>query len=97
MTQPSPPQAGTPPGTSPTASVAAAYYALAQPQVGGLHGLITQIPPSTLQLLPDFDLLGFNYRMTDLQGAVGQVQLRKLDEFIAERQRWAYRIGGAAS
>ena len=32
-----------------TASVAAAYYALAQPQVGGLHGLITQIPPSTLQ------------------------------------------------
>ena len=27
--------------------------------------------------------------MTDLQGAVGQVQLRKLDEFIAERQRWA--------
>lgn len=38
-----------------TASVAAAYYALAQPQVGGLHGLITQIPPSTLQLLPDFN------------------------------------------
>jgi len=29
-------------------------YALKQPQVGGLHGLITQIPPSTLQLLPDF-------------------------------------------
>ena len=40
-------------------------------------------------LLPEFNLLGFNYRMTDLQGAVGQVQLRKLDEFIAERQRWA--------
>lgn len=40
-------------------------------------------------LLPEFNLLGFNYRMTDLQGAVGQVQLRKLDGFIAERQRWA--------
>jgi SSS family solute:Na+ symporter len=37
-----------------TASVAAAYYALNQPQVGGLSGLVAQIPPSTLQLLPDF-------------------------------------------
>lgn len=36
-------------------------------------------------LLPDFDVLGFNYRMTDFQGAVGLVQLGKLDGFIAER------------
>ncbi len=40
-------------------------------------------------LLPEFNLLGFNYRMTDLQGAVGLVQLSKLDRFIVERQRWA--------
>jgi dTDP-4-amino-4,6-dideoxygalactose transaminase len=40
-------------------------------------------------VLPDFNLLGFNYRMTDLQGAVGCVQLAKLDRFIAERQHWA--------
>lgn len=40
-------------------------------------------------LLADFNLLGFNYRMTDLQGAVGQVQLGKLDRFLAERQHWA--------
>jgi len=40
-------------------------------------------------LLPEFNLLGFNYRMTDLQGAVGLVQLSKLDQFIAERQQWA--------
>lgn len=40
-------------------------------------------------ILPEFNLLGFNYRMTDLQGAVGLVQLSKLDEFIAGRQRWA--------
>lgn len=40
-------------------------------------------------LLPDFNVLGFNYRMTDLQGAVGLVQLRKLDSFIEERHRWA--------
>ncbi len=38
-----------------TASVAAAYFALQQPQVGGLSGLMAQIPPSTLQLLPDFN------------------------------------------
>jgi dTDP-4-amino-4,6-dideoxygalactose transaminase len=40
-------------------------------------------------LLPDFKLLGYNYRMTDLQGALGLVQLAKLDEFIAERNTWA--------
>ncbi len=37
------------------ASVSAAYFALQQPQVGGLSGLMAQIPPSTLQLLPDFN------------------------------------------
>jgi dTDP-4-amino-4,6-dideoxygalactose transaminase len=40
-------------------------------------------------LLPEFNLLGFNYRMTDLQGAVGLAQLSKLDQFLSERQRWA--------
>ncbi|MDG2989973.1 DegT/DnrJ/EryC1/StrS family aminotransferase [Candidatus Synechococcus calcipolaris G9] len=40
-------------------------------------------------ILPDFNLLGFNYRMTDLQGAVGLVQLGKLDRLIAEREEWA--------
>lgn len=40
-------------------------------------------------LLPEFNLLGFNYRMTDLQGAVGIVQLGKLDRFVDERDRWA--------
>ncbi|MBF0267961.1 MAG: DegT/DnrJ/EryC1/StrS family aminotransferase [Alphaproteobacteria bacterium] len=40
-------------------------------------------------LLPDFDILGYNYRMTDLQGAIGLVQLGKLDFFIEERSQWA--------
>lgn len=40
-------------------------------------------------LLPEFNLLGYNYRMTDLQGAVGLVQLGKLDRFIEEREQWA--------
>jgi dTDP-4-amino-4,6-dideoxygalactose transaminase len=39
--------------------------------------------------LPAFAALGFNYRMTDLQGAVGLVQLGKLDRYIDERARWA--------
>ena len=40
-------------------------------------------------ILPDFNLLGYNYRMTDLQGAVGVVQIKKLDMFIDERAKWA--------
>ena len=40
-------------------------------------------------ILPDFNVLGYNYRMTDLQGALGCVQLKKLDSFIAERCKWA--------
>lgn len=40
-------------------------------------------------LLPDFDVAGFNYRMTDIQAAIGIVQLGKLDGFVAERERWA--------
>lgn len=40
-------------------------------------------------ILPEFDIMGFNYRMTDLQGAVGTVQLKKLDRFIDEREKWA--------
>lgn len=40
-------------------------------------------------ILPDFNIMGFNYRMTDLQGAVGVVQLKKLDKFISERNKWA--------
>ncbi len=40
-------------------------------------------------ILPEFELMGFNYRMTDLQGAVALVQLGKLEQYIAERNEWA--------
>lgn len=40
-------------------------------------------------LLAAFEELGFNYRMTDLQAAIGLVQLAKLDAFIAERHHWS--------
>jgi dTDP-4-amino-4,6-dideoxygalactose transaminase len=39
--------------------------------------------------LPEFDVLGFNYRMTDLQAAVGLVQLKRLDQMLAEREALA--------
>jgi dTDP-4-amino-4,6-dideoxygalactose transaminase len=38
-------------------------------------------------VMESYDELGFNYRMTDLQAAVGLVQLDKLDVMVAER-RW---------
>jgi perosamine synthetase len=40
-------------------------------------------------LLAAYDIVGYNYRMTDLQGAVGLVQLKKLMGFIEERDTWA--------
>ena len=40
-------------------------------------------------LLPEFNMLGFNYRMTDLQGAVGLEQLSKLEPFIQQRHEYA--------
>jgi len=46
-------------------------------------------------LLPDFDVLGFNYRMTDMQGAVGTVQLNRLGELIDHRRSIAARYDEA--
>ena len=42
-------------------------------------------------LLPAFEEIGFNYRMSDLQAAVGLVQLTKLDAFIDERDGFVSR------
>ena len=41
---------------------------------------------------PDHYFLALNYRMTELQGAVARVQLRKLDGCVARRQRSAARL-----
>ncbi len=40
-------------------------------------------------LLPDFPHLGYNYRMTDIQGALGVAQMKKLDSFLYERRQRA--------
>ncbi len=36
-------------------------------------------------IVEDYPILGFNYRMTDIQAAVGRVQLRRLPEFLGRR------------
>ncbi len=41
-------------GIAMTGSVAAAYYALQRPEVGGLAGLVEKLDPKTLSLVPDF-------------------------------------------
>ena len=41
-------------GIAMTGSFAMAWFALQQPEVGGMEGIMTRIPASTLHLLPDF-------------------------------------------
>jgi solute:Na+ symporter, SSS family len=41
-------------GITMAGTFAIAYFALAQPEVGGLSGLLAQVPPKSLNLLPDF-------------------------------------------
>ncbi|HEX5004085.1 MAG TPA: sodium:solute symporter family protein [Gemmatimonadales bacterium] len=41
-------------GIAMAGSFAAAYFALRQPEVGGLAGLMSRLDPATLNLLPDF-------------------------------------------
>lgn len=39
--------------------------------------------------IPSFDELGFNYRLSDVQAAIMRVQVRRLPELLASRQRAA--------
>ena len=47
------------------------------------------------------DVYGFNYRMTDIQAAIGRVQLTRLETLVAERRalvgRLRERLGGAVA
>lgn len=42
-----------------------------------------------------FATAGFNFRMTDIQGAIGVVQLERLSDIVAERRRLAERYASA--
>jgi dTDP-4-amino-4,6-dideoxygalactose transaminase len=46
-------------------------------------------------LLPAFDVLGYNYRMTDMQAAIGVEQMKKLDWIISQRIQKARRYDKA--
>jgi perosamine synthetase len=47
--------------------------------------------------LPEYEHLGFNYRMTDLQGALGVAQMARAPAILAERARLAARYREALS
>ena len=40
-------------------------------------------------ILPDFPNAGFNYRMTDLQGSLGNSQMKRLKQLLKSREHWA--------
>jgi Na+/proline symporter len=41
-------------GITMTGAFAVTYFALKQPEIGGLHGLLEKVPASSLHMLPDF-------------------------------------------
>ena len=58
------------------------------------HGM--SVPPSARHhsqqvIFESYDELGYNYRMTDIQAAVGRVQLERLPELIQRRRQMAQR------
>lgn len=44
-------------------------------------------------IFESYDVLGYNYRLTDLQAAVGRSQLRRLPDLVDERRRLAAHYG----
>ncbi len=44
-------------------------------------------------IFEDYLIVGFNYRMTDIQAAVGRMQLKRLPELVARRRTVAARYG----
>ncbi|NVM19551.1 MAG: DegT/DnrJ/EryC1/StrS family aminotransferase [Candidatus Lokiarchaeota archaeon] len=44
-----------------------------------------------------YNRLGYNYRMTEIQGAIGRVQLKKIDDFIKTRNENAEYLSKATS
>jgi perosamine synthetase len=44
-------------------------------------------------VLESYPEIGYNYKMTDIQGAIGIVQMGRLEEIITERRRLASRYG----
>jgi len=56
------------------------------------HGIVRDPDPNTW--LYNAETLGYNYRMTDIQAALGLSQLHRLDSFISQRNEIAGRYRG---
>jgi len=56
---------------------------------GASSGTKENSPTNPSLHMPEFDMLGYNYRMTDIQAAIGRVQLSKLESFIEDRRLFA--------
>lgn len=59
------------------------------------HGAVRPSGPSSPFLLPDFPMAGFNYRLTDIQGALGCSQMAKAMTLLEGRRRVAARYDAA--
>ena len=80
------------------------FYATKMITSGGQGGAVISRDKALIDKLRDFRefdcrddaLLRFNFQMTDLQAAVGRVQLSRLPSFIDQRERWfaLYRHAG---
>jgi perosamine synthetase len=57
----------------------------------GMNASAAQRHASSTPVLESYLEVGFNYRMTDIQAAVGLVQLGKLDAMVARRRELAFR------
>lgn len=54
------------------------------------QGGFTQKPKPEKLNLPLFKMVGLSYRLSDIQAAIGIVQMRRLDEFIHKRRQLAH-------
>lgn len=66
------------------------------PMLDGLrnHGAVPKDPSKIgnighSYLLPSYSIAGFNYRLTDIQGALGFAQMKRLEWLLSERKRCA--------
>ena len=48
-------------------------------------------------LLPDYNVMGYNYRLTDIQGAIGVSQMAKFDDILLKRRKRAETYDGLLS
>src|SRR5262249_9130066 len=48
-------------------------------------------PQTDISVLPEYHRIGFNYKLTDLQAAIGLVQMRRLPTILAARREIASR------